>query len=83
MQRKIRGIRILRKSEDSKIAVKLLSINDRIFAVAIRFSYLGLLQRKRRFEFESLEDAEYFYDKACIKLLPSGFQGDHRPARLL
>lgn len=74
MNRKLRGIRILKRREDRKVSLKLLQVNDTIYVVAYRIIILGLIYRKKRFEFEDFQAAEHFYNRVVHKLFPSPWE---------
>ncbi len=64
MERAIRGIRILRRRENRFQSIKLLSINDKVYAVTLRKSILGFTLVRRRYEFKNPDEAQIFYDRA-------------------
>jgi hypothetical protein len=76
MSRRLRGIRILKRKDARKVSLKLMLINDHIYVIVIRLSFLGVFFRKRHFQFENLEDAQYFYDRVCFKLFPVDLEND-------
>lgn len=67
MERRIRGIRILRKEEHNRLSVKLFVVNECLWVVAIRHNFWGLFLKKRTFEFQTYEDADYFFEKVLMK----------------
>ncbi len=68
MERRIRGVRMIKRRDERKASLMLMLQNDRLYVVVMRISFLGLIYKKRRFEFNNLGDAEYFFDRVSFKL---------------
>jgi len=67
MERAIRGIRILRRKENRIRSIKLLSINNRHYAVVIWVGFLGVTLYKKRYEFDKPDEAHHYYESALVR----------------
>ncbi|NVK03915.1 MAG: hypothetical protein HWD92_03800 [Flavobacteriia bacterium] len=64
-----RGYKILDKRLNRKLGILLASVNGQRFIVSVHFYFWGVQISRKNYEFESENDAEFFFKRSVIKLL--------------